>query len=74
MKKVYLILFAVSLCLTSFNSATASNYSIDELVQDSIPDETKKEKKAEEPKEEVKEEEIKEEVKEAKEKKETQKK
>ena len=44
MKRALIILFAISLCLGSFN-ATAAYYSISRVVQDSIPVQSKKEKK-----------------------------
>ena len=45
MKRVVLNLFAISLCLSSFNSSTAANYSISGVVQDSIPVQSKGEKR-----------------------------
>lgn len=47
MKRVSLFLFAISICLSSFNNAMAANYSISSgVIQDSIPAQTKEEKRA----------------------------
>ena len=45
MKRASLFLFAISLCLSSFNGAKAANYSLDGVVQDSIPTQSKEEKR-----------------------------
>ena len=45
MKRVQIILIGVSLCLGSFNSARAGNYLIYSIAQDSIPSQSKEEKR-----------------------------